>query len=79
MLLLLLRIFGPQILGLLTYFLLRRRVMLAQLAAVVTTTLAAAYAGHVLATLPRIGAFLALELFTALLAQLLIAGAEEVD
>jgi putative Ca2+/H+ antiporter (TMEM165/GDT1 family) len=74
---LLLRIFGPQLLGLLAYFVLRRRVLLAQLAAVLTTTLAAAYAGHVLPTLPRIGAFLALEVFVALLAQLLIAGADE--
>ena len=74
---LLLRIFGPQLLGLLAYFVLRRRVMLAQLAAVLTTTLAAAYAGYVLGSLPRIGAFLALEVFVALLAQLLIAGANE--
>ena len=74
---LLLRIAGPQLLGLLMYFVLRRRVMLAQLAAVLTTTLAAAYAGHVLATLPRIGAFMALEVFVALLAQLLIAATKE--
>ena len=78
MAILLLRIAGPQLLGLLMYFVLRRKVMLAQLAAVLTTALAAAYTGHVLATLPRIGAFIALEVFVALLAQLLIAGANEV-
>jgi hypothetical protein len=76
---LLLRIFGPQLLGLLTYFLLRRRVMLAQLGAVLVTALAAAYSGHVLETLPRIGAFVTLEVFAALLAQLIIAGANEVE
>jgi hypothetical protein len=75
--LLLLRIFGPQLLGLGVYFILRRRVVLAQGGAVLTTALAAAYAGHVLGTLPRIGAFLALEVFVALLAQLLIAAGEE--
>ena len=74
---LLLRIFGPQLAGLLAHFALRRRTMLAQLAAVLTTALAAAYAGHVLATVPRIGAFIALEVFVALLAQLLIAAAEQ--
>ena len=74
---LLLRIFGPQLLGLLTYAVLRRRVMLAQLGAVLTTALAAAYAGHVLPTLPRIGAFVTVEVFAALLAQLLIAAAHE--
>ena len=75
MTILLLRIFGPQILGLLLYALLHRRnVILAQLAAVLLTTLAAAYASLVLATVPRIGAFIALEVFVALLAQLLIAG-----
>ena len=75
--LLLLRIFGPQIVGLVTWFVLRRRVMLAQLGAVLTTTLAAACAGYVLGTLPRIGAFIALEVFVVILAQLLIAGAAE--
>jgi hypothetical protein len=76
-LILLLRIFGPQLLGLGVYVLLRRRITLAQGGAVLATALAAAYAGHVLGTLPRIGAFLALEVFVALLAQLLIAAAEE--
>jgi hypothetical protein len=75
--LLLLRIFGPQLLGLGVYLILRRRVVHAQGGAVLTTALAAAYAGYVLGTLPRIGAFLALEVFVALLAQLLIAAAEE--
>jgi hypothetical protein len=74
---LLLRILGPQLAGLLAYFLLRRRVTLAQLAAVLTTTLAAAYAGAPLATVPRIGAFIALEVFAALLGQLLIVAASE--
>jgi hypothetical protein len=74
---LLLRIFGPQILGLAVYFALRRNTILAQLAAVLATTLAAAYAGWTLGTLPRIGAFTALELFVALLVQLLIAAAHE--
>ena len=78
MLILLLRIFGPQIFGLLLYVLLHRRsALLAQLAAVLSTALAAAYAGLVLMTLPRIGAFIALEVFVALLAQLLIAAADE--
>lgn len=77
MLILLLRIFGPQLLGLGVYFLLRRRVTLAQGSAVLATALAAAYAGRILGTLPRIGAFLALEVFVALLAQLLIAAREE--
>ena len=77
MTILLLRIFGPQLLGLAIYFVLHRRVILAQLAAVLATTLAAAYAGWTLGTLPRIGAFVALELFVALLAQLLIAAAHE--
>lgn len=77
MTILLLRIFGPQLLGLTIYFVLHRRVILAQLAAVLATTLAAAYAGWILGTLPRIGAFVALELFVALLAQLLIAAAHE--
>lgn len=75
--LLLLRIFGPQLLGLLLFFVLRRRLMIAQLAAVLTTALAAAYAAHPLVTVPRIGAFIALEVFVALLAQLLIAAAGE--
>jgi len=74
---LLLRIFGPQILGLAVYAVLRRRVALAQAAAVLTTALAAAYAAMVLASVPRIGAFIALEVFVALLAQLLIAAAVE--
>ena len=77
MIVLLLRIFGPQLAGLAVHFALRRWTMLAQLGAVLTTALAAAYAGYVLGTLPRIGAFLALEVFVALLAQLLIAAAEE--
>lgn len=77
MLILLLRIFGPQLLGLGVYVILRRKVVLAQGAAVLATALAAAYAGQVLGTIPRIGAFLALEVFVALLAQLLIAAAEE--
>jgi len=76
-LILLLRLFGPQLLGLGVYVLLRRRAGLAQGGAVLTTALAAAYAGLALGTLPRIGAFLALEIFVALLAQLLIAAAEE--
>ncbi|HKS21359.1 MAG TPA: hypothetical protein VJZ76_01070 [Thermoanaerobaculia bacterium] len=77
MLILLLRIFGPQLLGLGVYFLLRRKAVLAQGGAVLATALAAGYAGQVLGTLPRIGAFLALEVFVALLAQLLIAAGEE--
>ncbi len=75
--LLLLRIFGPQILGLAAYAVLRRRAALAQIAAVLTTALAAAYAALVLGSVPRIGAFIALELFVALLAQLLIAAGNE--
>jgi len=74
---LLLRIFGPQLAGLLAHVALRRRTILAQLGAVLTTALAAAYAGYPLATLPRIGAFIALEVFVALLAQLLIAAAAD--
>jgi len=74
---LLLRIFGPQLAGLLAYFVLRRRLTLAQLAAVLTTALAAAYAGSPLATVPRIGAFIALEVFAALLGQLLIVAGGE--
>ena len=74
---LLLRIFGPQLTGLLTYFVLRRRLTLAQLAAVLTTALAAAYAAWPLATVPRIGAFIALEVFAALLGQLLIVATED--
>jgi len=75
---LLLRIFGPQIAGLFLYAVLRRRnMMLAQIGAVLMTALAAAYAGIVLVTVPRIGAFIALEVFVALLAQLLIAAGEE--
>lgn len=77
MTILLLRILGPQIAGLAVYFVLRRRVMLAQLGAVLTTALAAAYAGHPLPTVPRTGAFIALEVFVALLAQLLISAAAE--
>ena len=77
MAILLLRIFGPQIAGLFVYFAVRRRVMLAQLGAVLTTALTAAYAGLVLPTLPRLGAFIALEVVVALLAQLLISAAEE--
>ena len=73
----LLRIFGPQLAGLLLYFVLRRRPMLAQLAAVLTTALAAAYAGWPLATVPRIGAFIAIEVFAALLGQLLVVAAED--
>jgi len=56
---------------------LRRRLTLAQLAAVLTTALAAAYAGAPLATVPRIGAFIALEVFAALLGQLLIVAGGE--
>jgi len=79
---LLLRIFGPQLAGLLAYALLRitfrrRDLLLPQLAAVLVTALAAAYAAHPLPTLPRIGAFIAIEVFVALLGQLLIAAAEE--
>jgi hypothetical protein len=74
---LLLRILGPQLAGLLAYFVLRRRLTLAQLGALLTTTLAAAYAGWPLATVPRIGAFIALEVFAALLGQLLIVAAED--
>ena len=77
MTILLLRIFGPQLAGLLFYFVLRRRLMLAQLAAVLTTALAAAYAGWPLATVPRIGAFIAIEVFAALLGQLLVVAAED--
>ena len=77
MTILLLRIFGPQLTGLLTYFVLRRRLTLAQLAAVLTTGLAAAYTGWPLASLPRIGAFIAIEVFAALLGQLLIVAADE--
>lgn len=77
MTILLLRILGPQLAGLLAYFVLRRRLTLAQLAAVLTTALAAAYAGAPLATVPRIGAFIALEVFAALLGQLLIVAAED--
>ena len=78
MTLLLLRIFGPQIAGLLAYAALRRRgAMLAQIAAVLTTALLAACSGLALPTLPRLGAFIALEVFVALLAQLLITAAEE--
>ena len=73
----LLRIFGPQLAGLLLYFALRRRLMLAQLSAVLTTALAAAYAGWPLATVPRIGAFIAIEVFAALLGQLLVVAAED--
>ena len=51
--------------------------MLAQLAAVLTTALAAAYAGWPLATVPRIGAFIAIEVFAALLGQLLVVAAED--
>jgi len=69
---LLLRIFGPQLAGLAVHFALRRWTMLAQLAAVLTTALVAGYAGYPLATVPRVGAFIALEVFVALLAQLLI-------
>lgn len=76
--LLVLRILGPQLLGLLAYFLLRRRAMLAQASAVAATALAAVVAGLVL-PLPRLGAFVAIEVFAALLAQLIIAGANEVD
>jgi hypothetical protein len=76
--LLVLRILAPQLLGLLAHFLFRRRVMLAQASAVVATALAAVYAGFVL-PLPRFGAFVAIEIFAALLAQLIIAGANEVD
>lgn len=72
-----LRIVAPQLLALLAYVLLRRRLMIAQLAAVVVAALSAFYAGRVLESIPRFGAFLALELFVALLAQLLIAGANE--
>lgn len=72
---LLLRIFGPQLAGLAIHFALRRWTMLAQLGAVLTTALAAAYAAWPLATVPRIGAFIALEVFVALLVQLLIAAA----
>lgn len=88
MAILLLRIFGPQIAGLAAYAALRAALrrgepMLAQLGAVVVTALAAAYLaiarldGVTLSTLPRIGAFVALEVFAGLLAQLLIAAAEE--
>ena len=56
---------------------LRRRLTLAQLAAVLTTGLAAAYAGWPLASPPRIGAFIAIEVFAALLGQLLIVAGEE--
>jgi len=73
----LLRIFGPQLAGLLLYFVLRRRLMLAQVAAVLTTALAAAFAGWPLATVPRIGAFIAIEVFAALLGQLLVVAAED--
>lgn len=75
MLPLLLRIFAPQIAGLAAYVLLRRWTMLAQLGAVLVTALAAAFAAWPLATLPRLGAFVALEVFAALLAQLLIVAA----
>ena len=74
---LLLRIFGPQLAGLLAYFVLRRRLTLAQLAAVLTAALAAAYAAWPLASLPRIGAFIAIEVFAALLGQLLIVAGDE--
>ena len=88
MTILLLRIFGPQIAGLAAYAALRaaaprREPILAQLGAVLTTALAAAFLAiaklddTVLATVPRIGAFVALEVFVALLAQLLLAAHEE--
>ena len=78
MTILLLRIFGPQIAGLAVYAALRRRgATLAQTAAVLLTALLAVYCGLALPTIPRIGAFVALEVFVALLAQLLIAAAEE--
>jgi len=82
-LVLLLRIFGPQIAALLVHVALRRRPMLAQLGAVLTAALAAAYLAiarlddTLLATLPRIGAFIAIEVFAALLGQLLIVAGEE--
>ena len=66
-----------QLAGLLLYFVLRRRLTLAQLAAVLTTALAAAYAAWPLATVPRIGAFIAIEVFAALLGQLLIVATDE--
>jgi len=74
---LLLRIFGPQLAGLAVHFALRRWTMLAQLGAVLTTALVAGYAGYPLATVPRVGAFIALEVFVALLAQLLIVAAAD--
>lgn len=84
MTILLLRIFGPQLAGLAAYAAVRwRNRMLAQLGAIVTTALAAFYFAvakiddAALTTLPRIGAFLALQVFVALLAQLLIAAAGE--
>jgi hypothetical protein len=84
---LLLRIFGPQIAGLAAYAALRaalrrRDLILPQLGAVLTAALAAAALAmaHLdeaaLSTAPRIGAFVTLEVFVALLAQLLIAAAE---
>jgi hypothetical protein len=80
---LLLRIFGPQLAGLIGYAALRRisrraNPLLPQLAAVLLTAgTAVCAAAPSLEGTARIGAFVVLEIFVALLAQLLIAAAEE--
>jgi len=85
-LLLLLRILGPQLLGLIVYGVLRiaaprRDTGAAQLFAIVFTGASAWWSGAtriagVYLSMPRAGAFVALEIFVALLAQLLILAAQ---
>lgn len=85
---LLLRILTPQVAALLVWAIVRlaardRDPIFGQLAAVVVAAIAAVWLGtlHTAATLtgPRLGAFIALEVFVALLAQLMIIAAEETE
>lgn len=80
--LLLLRIFGPQLAGLAAYaalrLSLRRAPMFAQLGAVLLTAAASVYiSAWSLQGAAHIGAFIALQIFVSLLAQLLIVAAQE--